>query len=208
MGLLPFVKDRVVLTFFENEVLFGLMEIDATLSAQHKLHAQVTRHPVARGQALTDNVRPDPDSLVLECFFGNRPGDIILMGKRYATADFDHAESAFEQLEDSFRKARKVSIKMRLKIYEDMVIEDIGVPETVADGGSVKATITFTQIKTASATILVKAKPKSTGAGPKQVGGGKPTSTATPAVKQSVGAKLLDNIGASKGSTLLKKPGG
>ncbi len=204
MGLLPFVKDRVTLIFFEDGFLFGTLEIDATVSATHKLHAQVTRHPVAKGASLTDNIRPDPDSLTLECFFTNRTGDIIQLVKRVASVDFNHAENAFEQLEDALRKGRTVTIKMRFKTYENMVIEDIGVPETVEDGNSIRATISFVQIRTASAlTIKAKATPTAKGAP-------KPTSTktktpATPQVKQSITSHVSDNMGWTKQFTLLKK---
>ncbi len=206
MGLIPFVKDRVTLIFFEDGFLFGTLEIDATVSAQHKLHAQVTRHPVAKGASLTDNIRPDPDSLTLECFFTNRTGDIIQLAKRIGTLDFNHAESAFEQLEDAFRKGRTITIKMRIKTYEDMVIEDIGVPETVDDGNSVRATVTFTQIRTAIASTAIRVQAKPTAKGPPKAAGAKPKTPAAPPQKQSAAAHLVDNLGVSRNSTLFKKP--
>lgn len=206
MGLIPLVKDRVTLLFFnETGALRMTIVVDATKSLQHKLHAQVTRHPVAQGQALTDNVRPDPDGLVLEGYWSNITGDAIEQVKRYATADFSHAEDAFDNLETAYRNQWRCTIKTRLKTYEGMVVEDVGVPETVEDGKGFTATILFTEIKTAS-TSTFQVKTKTTGIGPKKVGGGKPKEPPTPPQKQSAAARLLDNTGLSKNSTLFKKP--
>ncbi len=207
MGLLPFKKDRVTMTFLnESDALRMIVEVDATISAQHKLHAQVTRHPVAQGQALTDNVRPDPDGLTLECYWSNRTGDIIEQVKRYAQADFSHAEGALQDLEVAFRNAWRCTIKMRLKQYEGMVIEDIGVPETVDDGQSVRATIVFTEIRTAVASTANVVQTKRTGIGEKKTGGAKSTKPPTkPQIQeaQSSSSRFLDSVG--NGTTLFKK---
>jgi hypothetical protein len=169
------------------------------------MHAQVTRHPVARGQALTDNVRPDPDSLTLECFFSNRPADVIEMVKRYATGNFTHAEDSLAQLEEAFRNAWRATIKMRLKTYENMVIEDIGVPETVEDGASVRATVQFTEIRTAVAQTFQQVQTKTTGQGAKKLAGVKPKKTPTEPLRQSAAARAADNTGFSNNSTLFKR---
>lgn len=206
MGLLPFVKDRITFIFHdENDLVTDAMEVEATLSANHRRHAQITRHPVAKGKAITDNVRPDPHGLTLECFWGNRPGDAIEMGKRYGKGDFQHAEDAYVKLNDAFNKAYKTTIKMRIWTYENMVIEDITVPETVDDGASVTATVTFTQIEIASAVVVPQAKPKATGNGAKNVQGGQPKTTPNTQQAQSMGARGADNMGWSKNFTLLKK---
>jgi hypothetical protein len=207
MGLLPFVKDRVTFLFFnEEDALRMTIVVDATEKAQHKLHAQVTNHPVAQGQALTDNVRPDGDVLTLDCYWSNRTGDIVEQVKRYATGDFSHAEDALADLEVAFRNAWRCTIKMRLKTYESMVIEDVGVPETVEDGASVRATIQFKEIKTAIATTTLQVQTKTTGIGPKKTGGVKTKSPPSNPQKQSAASRLLDNSGASNNSTLFKKP--
>ncbi len=207
MGLLPFVKDRVTFVFYdENDIVVDALEVDATISANHRRHAQITRHPVAKGKAITDNVRPDPDGLTLECFWGNRPGDIIEMGKRYAKGDFQHAEAAYVKLNTAFTKAYKATINMRIWTYENMVIEDITVPETVDDGSSVSASVTFTQIETVSAQTVPQAKPLKTGDGAKNVTGGQPKAPPNPPQAQSAAARGADSMGWTQNMTLLKPP--
>lgn len=212
MGLIPFVKDRITLVCFdEDDVLRETLEAEATLSANHKRHAQVTRHPVAKGEATTDNVRPDPDGLTLDLFWGNRPVDPILFGLRYARGQFSAAEDAYEKLNEIFRKAYRIHIKMRLWTYDNLVIEDLSVAETVDDGNSVRVTVQFTEIKTVtSSTISQTVKPKRTGDGAKNVKGSKPKADPTPAQKQSISAHAADSSGLSQSQTgnfnvLLKK---
>lgn len=205
MGLLPFLKDRVQFFIYDDDdALIDIVEVDATLGASHKSSSKVTRHPAAKGKGLTDNVRPDPDGLTLECFWNNRPGDIIEMGKRYAKGDFQHAEAQYAKLKEARRKAFKIGIKMRIWAYENMVIEDISVQETVDDGASVAATVVFTEIETASAQ-LSQQKPKATGDGPKNVKGAQPKTTPPDPPKQSAAARGADQMGWTKNSTLFNK---
>ena len=197
MGLLPFVKDRVTfLLHDENDLLVDAIEVDATLSANHRSPTKVSRHPVAKGKSIADNVRPDPDGLTLECFWGNRPGDIIEMAKRYAKGDFQHAEAQYVKLKEARRKANKITINMRIWTYENMVIEDISVPETVDDGASITATVVFSEIETASAqTVQTTVKPKATGNGAKNVKGVQPKSTPSQPQAQSAASRVTDNLG-------------
>ncbi len=215
MGLLPFSKDRVTLVCFdENDTMTESLEAEATLSAGHRRHAQVTRHPVAKGEATTDNVRPDPDGLTLDLFWGNRPVDPIVFGVRTARGQFAAAEDAYEKLNFIFRKAYRIHIKMRLWTYDNMVIEDMSVAETVDDGNSVKVTVQFTEIKTVTASTISKqqVKPKRTGDGAKNTKGSKPKADPSTAQKQSGAAHVSDSSGLSQTETghlnvLFKKPG-
>lgn len=209
MGLIPFVKDRVTFLIYDkDDILVGTLECEATLGAQHARDAQVTTHPVAKGESTTDNVRPDPDGLVLDCFWGNYAVDPVLFGKRYGTAQFHAAEDAYEKLNDIYRNAFRLSFKMRLWTYENMVIKGMSVAETVEDGNSVKVSITFREIKIAVSKTIPRVKASPTKVGPKQAAGVKPKTAPSPAVKQSVLARGADASGASRGSVLFKKPPG
>lgn len=46
---------------------------DVTTEEQHHLKAEVTEYPVEEGINVTDNVRPEADSLSLTCFVSNAP---------------------------------------------------------------------------------------------------------------------------------------
>lgn len=207
MGLIPFVKSRVTLLAFDaNDILVDALEIDATLQAGHKRHAQVTNHPVAQGESISDNHRPDPDVLTLECFWSNTPGDIIETVKRYAKADFHHAEDAYAKLGDFYEKARKITINMRIWTYENMVIEDIGTMETADDGASVSATVTLKRLKIASVSFTQQTpKPKKTIDGQKQAKGGKPKEPPSQQTEASTLKHITNNTGATtQGSGLVK----
>lgn len=203
MGLIPFVKDRVTFVLFDkDDILIGTLECEATLSANHKRHAKVTDHPVSQGQATTDNVRPDPNGLTLECFWGNYAVDPILFAKRYATGSFTSSEDAYEKLNDIFSNAFRITIKTRLWTYESMVIEDMGNVETVEDGHSLKVSIQFKQIKVAVASTVPRVKAVPTKNGPPKTQGVKATAAPTAAAKQSVLARATDKVG---GGILFKK---
>lgn len=209
MGVIPFVKDRVTfLIYNKDDVLIDALEVEATLAAQHRRHAQVSRHPVAKGQSTTDNVRPDPNGLTLDCFWGNRAVDPILFGQRYARGIFNASEAAYEKLNNIFVNAYRLTINMRLWTYENMVIEDIGVPETVEDGASLKASVQFSEIKTVSAFILnaqTAVKTKTTKLAPKASNGAKGTSAVNATQKGSILTKAADASGASSNFTLIKR---
>lgn len=50
-----------------------ILWFDVTTEEQHHLKAEVTEHPVEEGINVTDNVRPEADSLSLTCFISNTP---------------------------------------------------------------------------------------------------------------------------------------
>jgi Dit-like tail protein len=55
--------------------------IDATVSDTHTTTATPTEHPVEKGVAITDHVRPGPLKLSLECVITNTPLDIAPSNK-------------------------------------------------------------------------------------------------------------------------------
>lgn len=199
MGLLPFVKKRVKFTF-KNELgaVRLRMEVDATLSLQHHLSSDISRHPVAKGESLVDNSRPNPNDLVLECFFTNVPGDIIEMGKRYATGDFNHAEKAFADIETAHLNQWTALIETRFKNYENMIIEDVGIPESVDDGASIKATIKFSEIQTASAQLVPPVQAKPTVLEKVKDKGTQTKQPPAPAQKASAAKHFLNDLGVTK----------
>ncbi len=199
MGLLPFVKKRVKFTF-KNELgaVRLRMEVDATLSLQHHLSSDISRHPVAKGESLVDNSRPNPNDLVLECFFTNVPGDIIEMGKRYATGDFNHAEKAFADIETAHLNQWTALIETRFKNYENMIIEDVGIPESVDDGASIKATIKFTEMQTATAQLVPAVKVKETKKAPVLDKGTQGKKPPTQQQGTTAGKRMLNDMGVTK----------
>lgn len=206
-GILPFVKDRISLVFYDaNDLVVNTIECEATLGAQHNRTAKVTEHPVAKGEATTDNVRPDPDGLVLDCFWSNKPVDPILFGKRYATGNFGAAQQAYEQLNAAFQNGYRALIRMRMWTYGEMVIASMSAAETVDDGHSIKVSITFREVKTATSVTIPQVKAVPTKKGAPRTTGTKPKTTPTNAQKQSILAHGADSTGASSGHTLIKKP--
>lgn len=206
-GILPFVKQRTTLKFYnEDDLLRMTIVVDATERAGHKMHAEITNKRVARGQALSDNVRPEADVLSLVCYFSNRTGDAVELVRRIATADFTHAEKAMQDLEIAYRNQWRCSIDMRIKAYENMVIEDIDVPETVEDGSSIRATVSFKEIRTATAQTVQVTQARRTGLGAQKKVGIKSKGPPTPPQEQSAATRLSDQIGVSRNFSPFKKP--
>lgn len=139
--LVPFVSSGVRLPL-------GLpIEIDATVSEQHEVSCMVTEHPVTEGIALTDNVRPEADRLVLTAFFSGIGTNLIDSGIKLA------GKSVSSQYEWLARLAKEYTALFRvettLKTYDNMVIKRLGTPRNSSRADCIEATIEFQEIRKA-----------------------------------------------------------
>ena len=56
-----------------NDPQIGGIWVDAVLTEQHQLTNVVTSHPVEDGANIADHVRPEPDTVRMECLITNTP---------------------------------------------------------------------------------------------------------------------------------------
>jgi hypothetical protein len=205
VGVIPGLKDRATIVFFDDAT--GLpaldIEIDCTTNEQHGRTAKAAQHPVAKGIARTDSIRPDPTQLVITGFFGNIPADVVQFGKRLATLDFKHAEDTYQKLEDAFTQGWLATVKTSLKTYDDMALLKFDAPRAPQDANSITITMTFGEVRTvvAQTGAAVEPKPKKTADGKVKKVGAK---AQEPTKVQSAASKLSDQAGVSKNFTLFK----
>lgn len=196
MGSIPFFKQPVKLTFTdETGALREIITIDASISETHHVGVDVTRHPVAKGIALTDNIRAKPDDLTLVAFFTNYGSRIDESIKKLTLPS---AQDTFGRLDELAKGGMRCEVKTSLKTYKDMVIEDMSVPRDAGRGNVVEVTIKFVQIATAQAKIIAAPEPKKTANAPVKAAGAKPQPPANAAqgsvaVKAAGGQKAVSD---------------
>ena len=188
---IPFTKQKVTFTFYdENDLLFGLYTVDASMEETHKAGVEITRHPVARGLALTDQVRPKPDAVTIVAFFSNLGTNLLETVEKLTTPS---AEDNYNAIKAIMKKGLRCTLKTTLDTYENMLIEDMSVPRSAGRGRHVEATISLVEFKTAvSITVETAAKPKKTGDGPTKAKGSQAPQPANEAKNASVIAKTTD----------------
>lgn len=120
----------------------GVLELQAelTMEGDHTRTASTTQFPVEGGSQVSDHVILGPETISLTGFVTDTP--LIYR------ADAEGAsQGAFDALDTLWRERSPVMVSTRFKIYENMIIESITMPET--DGDSLEYSIDLTQIRIA-----------------------------------------------------------
>lgn len=155
--------------------------LDLVESEQHALTAEVTKHPVEGGSAITDHVIKNPRELTLtNGVVSDTPiGTIALDATRtiFSTGGRP-SRYAYERLEQIYERADIVTVITGLKKYDNMILDNLSVPQTVKDFGGLVFTAHFTQINIQNNRRVTVAIPNTRGAGAKKPNLGSKTSAA------------------------------
>lgn len=153
----------------------SFIQIDATPTEQHGHSLQVTDHPVERGSDITDHARVKADSLTLDCCFSDG-------------AEEGRSSDRYERLRLLQDNAVLLTVVTSLRVYENMLLENLSAPRTTKDAGGLRAIATFKQVR------LVQNKTTVV------------TITKEPITKKKVstGKQAAQQAGASKESTILR----
>lgn len=125
--------------------------IDASLSETHTYEADVTSYPVESGATITDNVRPKPITVELECIVSDAPLAVVLQARRQKDlADPAFADSPSTEALDrmvAIRDEREpVTIETGLKVYQNMIMTSFVTTLDKDTGKALKFTASFVQI--------------------------------------------------------------
>ncbi len=112
----------------------SFIQIDATPTEQHGHALQVTEHPVESGSEITDHARIKADSLTLDGCFSDG-------------ADVGHSSDIYERLRLLQDDAVLLTVITSLRVYENMILENISTPRTASSGGGLRFTAVFKQIR-------------------------------------------------------------
>lgn len=125
---------------------FGMLELDATLSAGHTVDIEVTEHPVEEGAAVTDHARRKPRMYTCEGVISNVDLDNLNREAR-AQPEAGAAEAARDQLQHLADTRQLLTIVTGLGItYENMILTSLQMPESPGISAAIRFTATFKEI--------------------------------------------------------------
>lgn len=210
----------------------NVLLFDAVTQETHTLVNEITEHPVELGANVTDHVRSQLDTIVLEVFLSNAPirdiyegtpfggagqvrsldlqpaaftgtGGIVdprLNDKSASVLQFANPDNfvaeTYRALREMKENALVVSVITPLWDYTSLVIKEIGIPRTAAEGDGAKITITFKQIRLVETRVVPAPVPTESRGKPAVNKGAKGTTDSKgQEQKKSVAATLVDKLG-------------
>lgn len=120
------------------------LDIDCAISESHSYSNEVTEYPVESGSTISDNIRPKPIELSMECMITNSP----LQHNTTITPGRDPVWDAYLYFKDNLLAKREpVVVRTTLRTYDDMAIESVSIPRSKQDGAmSLHFTVQLKQI--------------------------------------------------------------
>lgn len=175
--------------------------IDAAVTLEHSFDSETTDHPVEKGADVTDNTRPKPIMLTMECIVSDTPiGTTADVRNSGPTASAVPSVDIYQRLL-AIRAARNpVTVATDLDTFDNMVLQTLSIPITAqatpattgkngkTQYGATRFKATFKQIvivATATAVVRVAAP----GNASKQNLTVKPATPVTPTTKQNTQVK-------------------
>lgn len=124
--------------------------MDVSLSEQHKFEADVTEYPVESGGSVSDNIRPKPLEVSLECIVSDTPIGAIATRRGLQQGQFNlgsYASDAYEHLKRVYNNREPVVIVTSLETFSDMALKSLSVPRATGRGKELRFTAEFVQIQ-------------------------------------------------------------
>lgn len=135
--------------------------IDAALSEEHELEAEVTEFPVEEGANVTDHVRIKPRVVTIKGCVSDTP--IGAVADLRAGSNLEPNEEARVVLESIFEARDPITIETNLKTYTNMIMESLTIPQSADVGEALMFTATFRQvIIEANKRVVIRAIPIAT----------------------------------------------
>ena len=187
----------ITLLLKKTSAKIGSVTLDASLRERHLSTAKATDHPVEKGTAITDHIRPEPLQLVIEGVVSNTPLPSPTASTQQHTQgttqfesrgeqDLERAGKAYTDLQKILDDAETVDVVTALRTYENMALISLEVPRDAKSGQAVAFTATLKQIRTVQTKKTKVEEPK---AKPKANKGKKPAGAAPPEKEKTI-AKL------------------
>lgn len=120
---------------------------DAFLKESHTGSVRITDHPVQGGASISDHAYNLPDKLTIEIFVS----DVMDVLVKNQFSEYDtKSVSAYEVLRELKEARQPLEINTRLRIYEDMIIENMSITDDYKSRNSLRCSVSFRQIIMAS----------------------------------------------------------
>lgn len=158
-------------TSFMNELnsIFGPVYIrysinnyvfDGIVRAEHTKRTRITSHPVQTGANITDHAFIEPNELMLEIAMSDAMRDKV--AGQFGTGD-GRSQKAYETLVAMQKARQPLTVVTRLETYNNMLIENISVPDDNKTIYGLSATVTLKEIFIVEVgTTTVSARPQTT----------------------------------------------
>ena len=171
------VQAQVLLSYVMPDGTAGSIWVDASVSEQHGVQAQVTEHQVESGENLADYIRPMPQKVSLQAHVTNTPitasrgpipsgasanvigelsgGDIQTQGRSSTTSfkalTFDNIQNRPQAVYDAFANATLSgaiwSVYTSLVTYTNMALTNVSAPRDAESGNAILFSLDFQQIR-------------------------------------------------------------
>jgi ribosomal protein L12E/L44/L45/RPP1/RPP2 len=171
-----------------------LIAFDATVRITHSSRVEVTDHPVEDGSVVSDHSRRLPKRLTLDVVVSNDP--IIVDAQANAQPSVaggdprQRAQDAYQELESIQERGELVTVRLFLRDYDNMIVEDMGAQRDAATGNVLSAALSLRELITATTERVQAPEPASTDKSPRQ-NTGRQNTTESPPEDQ---AKAEENI--------------
>ena len=134
---------------------------DAVIRSEHSSTLRMTSHPVQTGANIVDHSYLEPATLVMEIVMSDAM-DSLVPGQ--FTERYTKSVSAYQVLLDLQAARLPLQVLTRLKLYQNMLIEEINAPDDVKTLYGLRCSVTMREIFVVEvAKTTVSARPQTTG---------------------------------------------
>lgn len=135
-------------------ITIGNITIDAALREQHTLRREITSFPVEEGSDVTDHSRRLPRVLVVEGIVSDTPIGRAAAVRENPVTSPDEVQieptvpsmDTFAALELIHAAGEPVTVSSSLKLYENMIMEELSIPRDAETGEALKFSATFREV--------------------------------------------------------------
>lgn len=167
---MAFLETVAVLLGIPTRAKISSITLDASVRETHTSTAFVTNHPVESGVDISDHVRRQPDSLVIEGIISNTsiefPANVpgVAAVKGIATiiggVENDPVHTAYRELKNLVEGKKLVSIVTSLRKYDNMLLEEFSVNRDATNGNALNFTVRAREIRIANIQRTTELPPK------------------------------------------------
>ncbi len=144
------MAENIVKTYLDTSI--GKFIFDAYMSINHESTLSITSHPVQNGANMSDHAYMEAQELTFEVGMSDVMHDIS--GFDSFTGDNSRSISAYKTLRKLQENRIPFKIVTRLWTYENMLIENISVPDDKTTAHGLKATVSLKEVLVANVTTV------------------------------------------------------
>lgn len=152
------------LTGYNGRLMIGTVQVDASISENHVLEADVTDHAVEEGSDISDHYRARNRSVQIEGIITDTPLETTFPGQTAFKAVDDlirgnlPVKSGWETFKRYFDEAEIIVISTSLDQYEDVVLSNFSATRNAKSGNALRFSCTARQMKIVSTEEAVAIK--------------------------------------------------